>query len=412
VRTSIGGTLGLNLENLVLTGLDLTGNGNAANNVITGGAGNDSLFGDAGNDTLHGGEGNDTIDGGLGIDSMAGGAGDDTYAIDIATDKFSEALNSGTDTLVTPFTTVMPANFENLTLSGTNNVNATGNDLGNVLAGNTGNNLLDGKGGHDSLAGGDGNDTLNGGLGNDTLAGGAGDDRFIFDGAGDEAEEAFGEGTDTLETPVNGTTLGANIENLVLTGTALTGNGNELDNLLAGNAGANTLSGGDGNDTLSGGAGADSLSGGEGNDSFLFDPADTAAGAISGGTGNDSLVFTGAGQTLNLTLAGVSERFDSIERIDIGGQGATPIAPHINTLIFDFDDIRDLSEESDIVRIDGDLFDVVRSEHNTGTEHWELLGVIEDPVASGVFYIEYQYQYPNLTLITLQVNLDLDQFIS
>ena len=49
---------------------------------------------------------------------------------------------------------------------------------------------------------------------------------------------------------MNGGTLGANIENLTLTGTtAINGTGNRLDNILIGNSGANLLTGGAGNDT-------------------------------------------------------------------------------------------------------------------------------------------------------------------
>ena len=53
-------------------------------------------------------------------------------------------------------------------------------------------------------------------------------------------------------------TLGSNVENLTLTGTAnLTGTGNAYNNSMFGNIGDNLLSGGLGNDTVSGGTGAD-----------------------------------------------------------------------------------------------------------------------------------------------------------
>ena len=51
---------------------------------------------------------------------------------------------------------------DNLTLTGTANVNGVGNRLNNVITGNSGNNILDG------------------GAGNDTLEGGAGNDIFVF----------------------------------------------------------------------------------------------------------------------------------------------------------------------------------------------------------------------------------------
>ena len=69
-------------------------------------------------------------------------------------------------------------------------------------------------------------------------------------------------------------TLTANVENLTLTGSALNGTGNGLNNLIVGNGSANSLSGGAGNDTLDGGAGADTLIGGAGSDHFVFNTVD------------------------------------------------------------------------------------------------------------------------------------------
>ena len=57
--------------------------------------------------------------------------------------------------------------------------------------------------------------------------------------------EAGGSGTDTVLRAVS-FTLGADVENLTLTGTAaINGTGNGLDNVIIGNASANTLDGGD-----------------------------------------------------------------------------------------------------------------------------------------------------------------------
>ena len=51
------------------------------------------------------------------------------------------------------------ADVENLTLTGTGSINATGNTLANTLTGNAGNNILDGGAGNDTMIGGAGNDT-------------------------------------------------------------------------------------------------------------------------------------------------------------------------------------------------------------------------------------------------------------
>jgi len=70
-------------------------------------------------------------------------------------------------------------------------------------------------------------------------------------------------------------TLGANAENLTLTGTAaINGAGNGSANILIGNSGVNVLSGAGGADTLRGGSGNDTLNGGSGDDTFLFGRGD------------------------------------------------------------------------------------------------------------------------------------------
>ena len=74
---------------------------------------------------------------------------------------------AGTDTVRSSATYSLGGNVENLTLTGTSAINATGNTLNNVLTGNSGANLLTGLGGNDTLNGGNGNDTLLGNVGND-----------------------------------------------------------------------------------------------------------------------------------------------------------------------------------------------------------------------------------------------------
>jgi len=84
--------------------------------------------------------------------------------------------------------------------------------------------------------------------------------------------ENAGEGTDTVQSSIN-FTLGAPFENLTLTGTAITGTGNALNNVLTGNASNNNLTGGAGNDTLDGGAGNDTMTGGTGDDTYVVNAA-------------------------------------------------------------------------------------------------------------------------------------------
>ena len=110
--------------------------------------------------------------------------------------------------------------------------------LNNTITGNAFNNILDG------------------GAGNDILNGGAGNDLYIVNSALDVVTENVGEGTDTVQSSAS-YTLGANVENLILTGTALSGSGNTLNNTITGNTQNNMLDGGLGADTLAGGLGDD-----------------------------------------------------------------------------------------------------------------------------------------------------------
>jgi len=232
---------------------------------VSGGAGNDIIDGMSGNDTLFGDGGDDLIDGKTGSDTMAGGAGNDRFLVDVSGDVVTELADGGNDTVITALGYTLGANVENLTLTGTAAVNGTGNALNNVLVGNSANNIL---------TGGAGNDIFNGLEGTDTLIGGLGDDLYILEaGSPDTITEAAGEGTDTVQAGMT-YTLGSNLENLILSGTAaINGTGNTLDNALLGNAAANVLTGGSGNDVLDGGAGADTLIGGIGNDAYVIDNA-------------------------------------------------------------------------------------------------------------------------------------------
>ncbi len=184
------------------------------------------------------------------------------------------------------------------TLAGDANNNVlSGSDFADMLSGLDGNDALNGGFGTDTLLGGLGADTMDGGAGADSMVGGAGDDVYFVDSLSDRVVENANEGIDEIRTPISyardplspttAVRLGANIENLTLTGTAsIYGTGNVLANRITGNAGANqlislegndTLDGGDGNDTLDGGSDNDQLSGGLGFDSLI------------GGTGNDTL---------------------------------------------------------------------------------------------------------------------------
>ena len=127
-----------------------------------------------------------------------------------------------------------------------------------------------------------GDDVLNGAIGGTTLYGLEGNDTYVVDGFGVAVVESIAGndtgGTDTVQSSVS-FYLGANVENLTLTGSGNNyGSGNGLDNTIVGNDGNNQLYGWLGNDRLTGGLGDDTLNGGDGRDTASYD---NASGAVT-----------------------------------------------------------------------------------------------------------------------------------
>ena len=265
VSSNVSYTLSANIENLTLTGTSaLNGTGNALDNVLTGNSA---------------------------VNTLAGGAGNDTYFI-TSGDVVVEASGEGTDTIQAGFTYTLLTNFENLTLTGTSAINATGNAADNLLTGNSAVNTLSGLGGNDT---------------------------YVIT-SGDVLAEASGAGTDTVLASFTYTLL-TNFENLSLTGSSLiNGTGNTADNLLTGNSAANTLSGLAGNDTYAGGAGNDTLTDnsttsndiyrwgiGQGNDTIndaggSADRIEIAAGVVA-----SQVTLTRSGNNLLVGLSGAAD---------------------------------------------------------------------------------------------------------
>ena len=325
----------------------------SGNNSLFGGAGNDTLRGGAGSDTLDGGDGNDLIIAGQG----AGGSRYEVIQGNITWQQAKADAESRGGHLLTitsdaewieiakqigdaaaynsPFwmgatdeaqegtwkwITGEEWNFSQWMSGEPNNAGGvehylqanlpgqsprTWNDLPNaallpylleIETPASGNNSLTGGSGNDTLQGALGNDTLDGGTGADSMVAGAGDDLYFVDNAADVLSESPSAGSDTVRASVSHS-LGANFENLELTGSAaINGTGNDLSNAINGNDAANLLSAGDGNDTVTGRAGNDTLigywgndllDGGYGNDSL---EAGSGADTLNGGAGNDTLI--------------------------------------------------------------------------------------------------------------------------
>jgi Ca2+-binding RTX toxin-like protein len=253
----------LDVEKLVLEG---AGNINATGNALF-----NVLIGNSGDNGLNGGDSLDVLEGGLGNDTYFLGADND-----IVTDT------GGTDTISSSVSRSLAnyAAIERLVLEGGDNINATGNNMNNVLFGNSGDNVL------------------TGGLGIDSLSGGLGNDSFVLENGTDGVTDTGG--FDTILSTVGRSLAGfATIERLILQGLDnINGIGNDLVNVLIGNGGDNALNGG---------AGIDSLDGGLGNDTYVLD-ADA-----------DTIADTGGFDTISSTITRSLTSFADIERLVLGG---------------------------------------------------------------------------------------------
>jgi beta-glucanase (GH16 family) len=145
-------------------------------------------------DTLSGTTTDDKIVGREGGDVMKGGKGDDTYYVDNRSDRPVEKSKMGIDTVRTDLASYrLPANVENLVLTGKGDQRAYGNGSNNKIYSNgLGDNLL---------SGGAGQDQLYAGRYADTLIGGSGSDQFIFTAAPKRAGHVkdFHPGVDMLD---------------------------------------------------------------------------------------------------------------------------------------------------------------------------------------------------------------------
>jgi len=256
----------------------------------------DELYGDGHANVLWGSEGNDVINGGGGGDQIDGSDGIDTASYEGSPEGVTIFLTDGTGAGGDAAGDRLDS-IENLVGSAYADT-LYGNDGDNALNGLAGENHLYGYGGNDVLWGGEDNDGLDGGEGADvlegfggndfliggaqadTMWGGTGDDIYSVDNVGDVVTEFAGEGSDTVWTSIN-YTLGDQVENLTLFNVGgLSGNGNDLDNVIVGNDWPNLLNGGGGVDTIAGGgcddiidggANADTMLGGQGFDFFIVD---------------------------------------------------------------------------------------------------------------------------------------------
>jgi len=215
--------------------------------------------------------------------------------IDDLTVKIIELAGQGTDTVQSSVSHSLFTNVENLTLSGTSAINGYGNASTNVITGNTANNIISSGGG-----------------GKDTLVGGVGNDTYIVTNTGVTITELTGEGTDLVKSSVN-FTLGAFVDNLTLTGSAVTGVGNSLTNTITGNSKNNIINAGT--------AGSDTLIGGLGNDTYLINNSNVK-------------ILENSGEETDLVISSVDYYLDyNVENITLIGSSIEAQANSLTNLI-------------------------------------------------------------------------------
>ncbi|NOT14400.1 MAG: hypothetical protein HOP21_02245 [Methylotenera sp.] len=268
-----------------------------------------------------------------------------TADLGLSTD-YTVALSSGSikDTAGNNYAGNVAANYHFTTASGPVVNGTAGNDTlvaptidNTTMNGLAGNDTLTGSSGDDRLNGGAGNDSLNGGAGADTMTGGTGNDIYVVD-TGDMIVEAAGAagGIDSIQSDAtyslvdtDGTgTLGSNVENLTLTGSAsIDGTGNALANKITGNSG---------NNVLTGGAGIDTLNGGAGNDTYHVNLKSTMVGLVKvaslqdavaegAAAGTDTIVIAAPATAITLTVASAITLGANIENLDASLTGLTKL---------------------------------------------------------------------------------------
>ena len=165
--------------------------------------------------------------------------------------------------------------------------------------------------------------------------------------------------------PAGGAGFNAEGESYVIFGGdfsgAVTHQGGTGADSLSGTGAGDVMVGGLGDDVLVGG-GEDVLRGGTGDD--ILGVGDLGFARIAGGAGEDVLRLDGAGLSLDLTAAGKgfegNMKITGVEAIDLGGSG--------NALTLDLQDVLDMSDTSNTLKILGDEGDSLTADTETWTE--------------------------------------------
>lgn len=295
--------------------------------------GNDRLILRGGETTAYLGEGNDFVRVESGLARLFGQAGDDRFEIFASNVRANGG--GGNDT----FVVAGGSNHVLVGRDGDDRFNITTSTYDLLVTGDEGNDRFYGN--WQSIAG-----SLSGGAGNDsffdfgniggrtvTLYGGPGNDTYRLDPASPPTiVEYAGEGIDTVQiAPGVNYTLGDNIENLVVIGTASGGTamlgGNGLANRITGGPSRDVIDGGAGDDVLFGLAGDDEIFGGAGNDRIT---GGAGVDYVHGGEGADVFVYSSASDAPYDPTYSYYDwivDYDEHDQIDVSGIDANALMP-------------------------------------------------------------------------------------
>ncbi len=314
VSSSVSFDLGTatNVNNLILTGAGtITGTGNTLHDVLTSSStGTDALIG-------------------------KGTTGNDTFYVNHAGDTVTETGNGTANLVSSTISFTLGANLQDLTLTGATALTATGNTLGDVLTSST--------------------------TGKDALIGSAhgANDTFNVNFAGDTVTES-GNGTANLVNSVISFTLGANLEDLTLTGTGhgLIATGNAVSDVLSDattGSGGNTLIGNsatNGTDTFVVNTATDVVSEHNAGTSTALIKSDVSWSLGTHTTNVNSLtLITGTGAGTGLTATGGALAGTITDATTAGGNTLTAGAGHATMVDASTggDDIFNVNSTSDTV---------------------------------------------------------------
>ena len=163
------------------------------------------------------------------------------------------------------------------------------------------------------------------------------------------------------------------------------------DDYVDGGEGADNISTFGGDDYVVGGEGSDNINTGSGNDIIIFDSEDT----VDAGAGLDKLI---AMEDIDIDFNTISNNISNIETIDLadGSQNITSLSVN---------DVLDMTDEENILRIEGDTEDSIDLNTHGNDAEWTL-GDFKTDAETGQSYQEVVGSVEDQT-VTLEINTDV-----